>query len=110
VADLGKLNDADYPAFPTGQAAEMVGVQQAFLRSLDSAGIVTPDRSGGGHRRYSRQQLELVMRLREELDKGHSLAAAAHIIRLEDELAAAHVEINGLRGRLDAEGDRGRVG
>lgn len=103
MRDLGKLDDADYPAFPTGQAAELLGVQQAFLRSLDAAGVVSPDRSGGGHRRYSRRQLELVVRLRAELDDGHTLAAAARIISLQDELAAAHDEISDLRARLDAE-------
>lgn len=97
---LGKLDDADYPAFTTGQAAEMLGVQQAFLRSLDTAGIVSPDRSQGGHRRYSRRQLELVLRLREQLDQGHTLAAAVLIVGLQDELAAAQDEITSLRDQL----------
>ena len=103
MTDLGKLDDADYPAFATGQAAELLGVQQAFLRSLDAAGVVSPDRSGGGHRRYSRRQLELVVRLRAELDQGHTLAAAARIVGLQDELATAHEEISDLRERLNAE-------
>jgi DNA-binding transcriptional MerR regulator len=64
VADLGKLDDQDYPAFTTGQAAQMLGVQEAFLRSLDAADLVRPHRSEGGHRRYSRRQLTLVVRLR----------------------------------------------
>ncbi|NKQ52871.1 MerR family transcriptional regulator [Amycolatopsis sp. K13G38] len=67
----------------------MLGVQEAFLRSLDNAGLVRPERSEGGHRRYSRRQLTLVVRLREQLDDGHTLAAAGRIIGLEDQLAAA---------------------
>jgi len=78
----------------------MLGVQQAFLRSLDAAQVVSPERSSGGHRRYSRRQLEMVGRLREEFDKGHTLAAAARILGLEDDLAAANDEIADLRGRL----------
>lgn len=101
MADLGKLDDEDYPAFTTGQAAKMLGVQEAFLRSLDSADLVRPQRSDGGHRRYSRRQLTLVVRLREQLDEGHTLAAAARIIGLQDQLADAENTIDDLRAQLD---------
>ncbi|RKT53785.1 MerR family transcriptional regulator [Saccharothrix australiensis] len=97
-----KLDDVDYPAYSTGQAADLLDVQQAFLRSLDTAGLLSPRRSGGGHRRYSRRQLELAARIRVLFDEGHTLAAAARIIGLEDELAAAHDQIARLRTRLAA--------
>lgn len=108
MADLGKLYDEDYPAFTTGQAAKMLGVQEAFLRSLDTANVVRPERSGGGHRRYSRRQLFLVVRLREQLDEGHNLASAARIIVLEDRLAAAEDEITDLRHQLGLSEASGR--
>jgi MerR family transcriptional regulator, heat shock protein HspR len=101
VADLGNIDDQDYPAITTGQAAKMLGVQEAFLRSLDAAGLVRPHRSDGGHRRYSRRQLALVVRLREQLDQGHTLASADRIIGLEDQLADARNEIDDLRAQLD---------
>ena len=101
MADLGKLDDQDYPAFTTGQAADILGVQEAFLRSLDTADLVRPQRSSGGHRRYSRRQLTLVVRLREQLDEGHTLAAAASIIGLQDQLAEAQTTIDDLRAQLD---------
>ena len=100
MADLGNLDDQDYPAYTTGQAAKMLGVQEAFLRSLDTADVVRPQRSEGGHRRYSRRQLTLVVRLREQLDEGHTLAAAARIIGLQDQLADAENVINDLRAQL----------
>lgn len=101
MADLDKLDDEDYPAFTTGQAARMLGVQEAFLRSLDSAGVVKPERSDGGHRRYTRRQLAMVVRLREQLDEGHTLAAADRIVDLQDQLAVAEDEISNLRKQLD---------
>lgn len=101
MADRSNLDDLDYPAVTTGQAARMLGVQEAFLRSLDAAGVVSPERSDGGHRRYSRRQLALVVRLREQLDEGHTLAAAARIVGLQDRLSAAEDEIKDLRRRLD---------
>lgn len=105
MGDVGKLDDAEYPAYTIGQVAEILDVQHAFLRSLDTVGVVSPARSTGGHRRYSRRQLELITRLRELLDQGHPLAAAAHITDLQDELAAAHDEITSLREHLDTSTD-----
>ena len=101
MAGLGDLDDQDYPAYTTGQAAKLLGVQEAFLRSLDTADLVRPQRSDGGHRRYSRRQLALVVRLREQLDEGHTLAAAARIIGLQDQLADAENTITDLRAQLD---------
>jgi len=85
---LDALDDPDYPAYTTGRAAEVLGVRQAFLRSLDAAGAVRPARSAGGRRRYSRRQLALAARIRELLDQGHTLAAARRILDLQDDLAA----------------------
>jgi MerR family transcriptional regulator/heat shock protein HspR len=85
---LKALDDPDYPAYTTGRAAEVLGVQQAFLRSLDVADVVRPQRTTGGRRRYSRRQLAFAARIRELFDQGHTLAAALRILALEDDLAA----------------------
>lgn len=98
---IGRLDDQDYPAHTMGQAAELLGVQPAFLRSLDAAGVLSPHRSGGGHRRYSRRQLELAARLRELFDAGMTLDAAARIVGLQDELSAARTRIDVLEARDD---------
>jgi MerR family transcriptional regulator/heat shock protein HspR len=84
--NLGRLDDEDYPSVTMGQAAELLDVQPAFLRSLDTSGALRPYRTGGGHRRYSRRQLTLAARLRELLDAGHPLASARAISGLEDQL------------------------
>ncbi|WP_018349263.1 MerR family transcriptional regulator [Longispora albida] len=84
-----KFDDDDYPAYSMGRAAEMLGVTQAFLRTLDSAGLIAPQRSDGGHRRYSRYQLRLAARARELADTGTAIEAACRIIVLEDQLAEA---------------------
>ena len=97
---LDALDDPDYPAYTTGRAAEVLGVRQAFLRSLDAAGTVRPARSAGGRRRYSRRQLALAARIRELLDQGHTLAAARRILALEDDLAAERALTARLHERL----------
>jgi DNA-binding transcriptional MerR regulator len=98
---LSRLDDPDFPALTMSQAAELLGVQAAFLRSLDSSGILEPHRSPGGHRRYSRQQLAIAARMRGLLDDGHSLASAETIVTLQDQLAEAQADV----ARLEAERD-----
>ena len=97
---LDDLDDPDYPAYTTGRAAEVLGVRQAFLRSLDAVGVVRPQRTAGGRRHYTRRQLALAARVRELLDQGHTLAAARRILALEDDLAAEQALTARLQARL----------
>ncbi|MGK5678688.1 MerR family transcriptional regulator [Actinoplanes sp. URMC 104] len=99
------FDDADFPAYTMGRAAGMIGVTPAFLRSLGAAGLIEPERSHGGHRRYSRHQLQLALRVRQLLDEGILLTAACRIVMLEDRLAAAHRQILDLGGTLSPTDD-----
>ena len=83
------LDDDHYPAYTMGRAAEMLNTSAAFLRSLDEAKLIEPQRSAGGHRRYSRQQLRLAARVRALIDEGIGLDAACRIVTLEDQLQEA---------------------
>jgi DNA-binding transcriptional MerR regulator len=85
-----KFDDEDYPAYSMGSAAQILGATPGFLRSLDEANLLTPQRSEGGHRRYSRYQLRIAARARELVDRGTALDAACRIIILEDQLTDAH--------------------
>ncbi len=96
-----RLDDPDFPALTMSQAAALLGVQAAFLRSLDTAGVLQPHRSPGGHRRYSRHQLALAARLRGLLDEGHTLASAEVILGLQDELASARADADRLRSDVE---------
>jgi DNA-binding transcriptional MerR regulator len=72
-----------------GRAADLLGTTPGFLRGLDEAGLLQPQRSAGGHRRYTRHQLRIAARVRELVDQGTAMAAACRIVALEDELAEA---------------------
>jgi len=87
------LDDDHYPAYTMGRAAEMLGTTPGFLRSLDEAKLIEPQRSQGGHRRYSRHQLRIAARVRELVDQGTGLDAACRIVILEDQLREAR-ELN----------------
>ncbi|WP_449486037.1 MerR family transcriptional regulator [Streptomyces avidinii] len=86
---LGRLEDDDYPAYTMGRAAEILGTTQGFLRAIGEAHLITPLRSAGGHRRYSRYQLRIAARARELVDQGTPIEAACRIVILEDQLEEA---------------------
>ena len=101
------LDDEDYPAYTMGRAAEIVGCSQDFLRRLGDAELIDPHRSAGGHRRYSRHQLELAARVRGLLDDGHLLSSAQVIVQLQDDLADARSDVDTARAERDtARGER----
>lgn len=83
------LDDDDYPAYTMGRAAAMLGTTPAFLRTLGEHRLITPLRSEGGHRRYSRYQLRIAARARELVDRGTPIEAACRIVILEDQLEEA---------------------
>ena len=94
-----KFDDEHYPAYTMGRAAEMLDTTPGFLRSLDEAKLIEPQRSAGGHRRYSRHQLRLAGRVRELVDQGTGLDAACRIVTLEDQLHEAQQLNTELRQR-----------
>ncbi|MEV7993833.1 MerR family transcriptional regulator [Streptomyces sp. NPDC086077] len=78
-----------------GRAAAVLDTTPAFLRALGEARLITPLRSEGGHRRYSRHQLRMAARARELVDQGTPIDAACRIISLEDQLAEARRQLRG---------------
>ncbi|GLZ47692.1 hypothetical protein Acsp06_38770 [Actinomycetospora sp. NBRC 106375] len=107
-----RLDDHDYPSLTIGQAAELIGVAPAFLRSLDAAGLVHPHRSEGGQRRYSRRQVDFAARVRALSDDGHTIAGAASILALRGDLADAQRDLETARAERDearAERDEARA-
>ncbi|MDL5202747.1 MerR family transcriptional regulator [Streptomyces sp. ALI-76-A] len=84
-----RLDDDHYPAYTMGRAAELIGATPSFLRALGEADLITPSRSDGGHRRYSRHQLRLAGRARDLVGQGTPIEAACRIIGLEDRLERA---------------------
>ncbi|MEU8787997.1 MerR family transcriptional regulator [Streptomyces sp. NPDC048643] len=93
-----RFDDDEYPAYTMGRAAELIGATPAFLRAVGEAGLITPLRSDGGHRRYSRSQLHVAARARDLVDQGTPVEEACRIVSLEDSLDEA-LRINAeLRG------------
>jgi MerR family transcriptional regulator/heat shock protein HspR len=68
-------------------AAELSGTGIQNLRVYERRGLVTPERTEGGTRRYSEADVERLVRIRELLDDGLNLAGIDRVLALEDEVA-----------------------
>jgi MerR family transcriptional regulator/heat shock protein HspR len=99
------FDDENLPLFTVGQVAQMLEVQQAFLRRLDEHGVVRPSRSTGGQRRYSRTEVTVVQYVARLADEGMTLAAIRRVLELEEQVKALRVEREALLAAL-AERDR----
>ena len=95
------LDDARFPGYAMGAAAQAIGVTPAFLRAAEAAGLFDIARSDGGHRRYSRDDLRRADRARHLVDDGIRMDAAVRIVSLEYQLAATHAMIDLLRRKGD---------
>jgi MerR family transcriptional regulator/heat shock protein HspR len=94
------FEDENLPLFTVGQVAQMLDLQQAFLRRLDEFGVVTPSRSSGGQRRYSRTEITVVRYVAQLCDEGMTLAAVRRVLELEDEVKSLVAERDALREAL----------
>lgn len=90
-------------------AAELTGMHAQTLRTYDRIGLVTPMRTSGGGRRYSRRDISLLRRIQQlSQEDGVNLAGiktiielTEHIDELQEELAAKREENAQLRQRLE---------
>jgi MerR family transcriptional regulator, heat shock protein HspR len=63
--------------------AELSGLGPQTLRLYERLGLLTPQRTEGGTRRYSDDDLATLQRITELTDEGVNLAAVARILDLE---------------------------
>ena len=94
------LDDENRPLFTVGQVSEMLQVQQAFLRRLDEFAVVTPSRSAGGQRRYTRNEIVVVSYVVELVDDGLTLPAVRRVLELEGRVRELEAERDVLRAAL----------
>lgn len=100
------FDDEHAPVYSVGQVADLLGVQRAFVRRLDTEKVVQPARSPGGQRRYSQRQVRQVALVSEMADDGHNLTGIRRILVLEAELETLRATIE----ELQSQHPPGRVG
>jgi MerR family transcriptional regulator/heat shock protein HspR len=83
-------------------AAELTGLHPQTLRSYDRLGLVRPGRTGGGGRRYSWRDIELLREVAELTSSGIGLEGVRRILELEHQVDALHHRVGELEHELAA--------
>ena len=92
------------PLYSVGQVADMLGVQPAFLRRLDSQDVVSPARSDGQQRRYSRDHVHRVQEAMALIDDGLTLNGVRRVLLLQQQVRDLEAQLAAARA---AAGKRG---
>jgi MerR family transcriptional regulator, heat shock protein HspR len=97
---MENFEDENIPLYTVGQVAEILAVKQAFLRRVDELRVVSPQRSPGGQRRYTRLEIRIIQQVASMADEGMTMHAIRRIIELEQQLAQVVRERDELAKRL----------
>ena len=104
------FDDENVPLYTVGQVAEMLSLKQAFLRRIDDLQVVSPQRSAGRQRRYTRVEIRVIQQVVSMADEGMTMTAIRRIIELEEQLAELSRERDELAARLsEASAERMRL-
>ena len=96
--------NVEMPVFTVSQAAQIAGVHPQTLRQYDRLGLVVPQRTEGGARRYTlRDVARLAQAQQLSQDEGINLAGVTHILSLQEENRQLRRQIRHLRRRLDGD-------
>ncbi|WP_026917566.1 heat shock protein transcriptional repressor HspR [Gordonia shandongensis] len=107
----GRGHGDDAATFLISVAAELAGMHAQTLRTYDRLGLVTPQRTRGGGRRYSNRDVEMLREIqRLSQDEGVNLAGIKRIIELSDQVEALRSRVGELQRDLDAVRRTGRPG
>jgi MerR family transcriptional regulator/heat shock protein HspR len=78
-------------------AAELTGIDPQMLRVYEKRGLLEPQRTEGGTRRYSRRDIERINQISTLLASGLNLAGVEQVLALTAETDRLRDEIEALR-------------
>lgn len=96
-------DDPDAHVFMISVAAQLAGMHAQTLRTYDRLGLVTPERSSGGGRRYSSRDVDLLREVqRLSQDEGVNLAGIKRIIDLTNQVDALQRRVEELTAQVES--------
>ena len=84
---------ADAAVYVISVAAELAGLHPQTLRTYERMGLISPGRTGGGGRRYSSSDLELLRQIADLTGSGIGLEGVRRILELDARVQAL-MEVN----------------
>lgn len=88
--------------FVISVAAELSGLHPQTLRTYDRLGLVSPGRTGGGGRRYSLHEIELLRDVARLTAEGLGLEGVKRVLELEHQVWALQERVAQLQTELSA--------
>jgi len=82
-----------HAAYVISVFAELAGVHPQTLRNYERSGLLQPQRTSGGSRRFSEADLAAIRRIQQLTNEGVNLEGVRRIMRLEAELAQARAAL-----------------
>jgi MerR family transcriptional regulator/heat shock protein HspR len=95
-------SDDHTPVYVISVAAELTGLHAQTLRQYDRLGLVSPGRTRGGGRRYSRRDIERLREVVRLSSLGMGLEGVRMVLELEDQVSALRFRLGELQSELDA--------
>ncbi len=95
-------HDDDAPVFVISVAAELAGMHAQTLRQYDRLGLVTPTRTAGGGRRYSRRDIAVLQEVVRLSALGLGLEGVRQVLDLENQVAALRSRVRELEAEVDS--------
>ena len=83
-------------------AAELSGMHPQTLRIYERKGLVEPERTGGGSRRYSDADIALLSRIQQLTNEGLNLAGVKRVLDLEARVADLEARLVDAESRISA--------
>ncbi len=101
-------SDDTTPVFVISVAAELTGLHAQTLRQYDRLGLVSPGRTSGGGRRYSRHDIAVLREVVRLSGLGLGLEGVRQVLELENHVAALQARVRELEAELDSFRERDR--
>ena len=93
------MPERDEGVFAISVAAEMASMQIQNLRVYERRGLVAPDRTAGGTRLYSEDDVDRLRRIGDLLAAGLNLAGIAAVLALEADNERLRAQVARLRAK-----------
>ena len=92
----------DAAVYVISVAAELSGLHPQTLRTYERMGLITPGRTGGGGRRYSGRDIDLLREIASLTSAGIGIEGVRRILELEHRAAALAARNQELGAELEA--------
>ncbi|ACZ41304.1 transcriptional regulator, MerR family [Thermobaculum terrenum ATCC BAA-798] len=83
-------NDRSFPKYTISVVSEMTGVPVHTIRQYEQQGLIRPARTTGKTRRYSDEDVEMIMQIADLARKGINYPGIREVLRIRKEHTSNH--------------------